>query len=44
MKRLFNPLVAASIVLLASACQKLERIEVSPEKVALSEAGQVSAL
>lgn len=44
MKRLFNPLVAASIVLLASACQKLERIEVSPEKVALSEAGQVVAL
>jgi uncharacterized protein YjdB len=44
MKKLINPLMAASIVLLASACAKLERIEVAPEKVALSEAGQVTAL
>lgn len=44
MKRLFNPLMAASIVLLASACQKLERIEVKPEKVQLSEAGQAVTL
>ncbi|WP_395856139.1 Ig-like domain-containing protein [Cystobacter fuscus] len=40
MKRLFNPLLATSVILLASACQKVERIEVKPEKVELSEAGQ----
>ncbi|MFL5358309.1 Ig-like domain-containing protein [Archangium sp.] len=44
MKRLFNPLMAASVVLLASACQKVERIEVKPAKVELSEAGQAVAL
>lgn len=44
MKRLFNPLMAASVVLLASACHKVERIEVKPAKVELSEAGQVMAL
>lgn len=44
MKRLFNPLMAASVVLLASACQKVERIEVKPAKVELSEAGQVVTL
>ncbi|HZH15751.1 MAG TPA: Ig-like domain-containing protein [Archangium sp.] len=44
MKSLFNPLMAASVVLLASACAKVERIEVKPAKVALSEAGQSVAL
>ncbi|HEX8820360.1 MAG TPA: Ig-like domain-containing protein [Archangium sp.] len=44
MKRLFNPLLAASIVLLASACQKLERIEVKPQRLELSEAGAVETL
>lgn len=44
MKRLFNPLMAASVVLLASACAKVERIEVKPAKVELSEAGQSVAL
>jgi uncharacterized protein YjdB len=40
MKRLINPLMAASVVLLASACAKLERIELKPAKVELGEAGQ----
>lgn len=44
MKRLFNPFLAASVVLLASACAKVERIEVKPEKVELTEAGQSAAL
>ena len=44
MKSLFNPLMAASVVLLASACAKVERIEVKPAKVELSEAGQSVAL
>ncbi|QRK07893.1 Ig-like domain-containing protein [Archangium violaceum] len=44
MKRLFNPLMAASVVMLASACAKVERIEVKPAKVELSEAGQTVAL
>src|SRR5690242_10354825 len=44
MKRLFNPLMAASVVILASACAKVERIEVKPAKVALSEAGQAVTL
>ncbi|HEY0095176.1 MAG TPA: Ig-like domain-containing protein [Archangium sp.] len=44
MKSFFNPLMAASVVLLASACAKVERIEVKPAKVALSEAGQSVAL
>jgi uncharacterized protein YjdB len=44
MKRLLNPLMAASVVVLASACAKVERIEVTPAKVALSEAGQSVAL
>ncbi|WNG38492.1 alpha-fucosidase [Archangium minus] len=44
MKRLFNPLMAASVVMLASACAKVERIEVKPAKVELSEAGQAVAL
>ncbi|MFY0569107.1 Ig-like domain-containing protein [Archangium lansingense] len=44
MKRLFNPLMAASVVLLASACAKVERIEVKPAKVELSEAGQAVSL
>ena len=42
--KLFNPLMAASLVLLASACAKVERIQVKPEKLALSEAGQVLTL
>ncbi|PTL75316.1 alpha-fucosidase [Vitiosangium sp. GDMCC 1.1324] len=41
---MFNPLMAASVVMLASACQKVERIEVKPATVELSEAGQVVAL
>ena len=44
MKSLFNPLMAASVVMLASACAKVERIEVKPAKVELSEAGQSVAL
>lgn len=44
MKSLFNPLMAASVVLLASACAKVERIDVKPAKVELSEAGQSVAL
>ncbi|AKJ05359.1 Ig-like protein group 2 [Archangium gephyra] len=44
MKRFLNPLMAASVVVLASACAKVERIEVKPAKVALSEAGQSVAL
>jgi uncharacterized protein YjdB len=44
MKRLFNPLMAASIILLASACQKVERIGVAPARVSLSAAGQAVAL
>lgn len=44
MKSFFNPLMAASVVLMASACAKVERIEVSPARVSLSEAGQSVAL
>jgi hypothetical protein len=44
MKSLLNPLMAASVVLMASACAKVERIEVNPARVALSEAGQSVAL
>ncbi|WNG59267.1 alpha-fucosidase [Archangium gephyra] len=44
MKRFLNPLMAASVVVLASACAKVERIEVTPAKVELSEAGQAVAL
>ncbi|WP_375766238.1 Ig-like domain-containing protein [Archangium gephyra] len=44
MKSIFNPLMAASVLLLASACAKVERIEVKPAKVALSEAGESVAL
>lgn len=44
MKRFLNPLMAASVVVLASACAKVERIEVKPAKVELSEAGQSVAL
>lgn len=44
MKKLINSLVLASVVLVAPACKKVERIEVKPESVALSEAGQVVTL
>jgi uncharacterized protein YjdB len=42
--KLFNSLMAAALVLSVSACKKVERIEVSPATVALSEAGQTVAL
>lgn len=44
MKRLLNPLLAVSVVLLASACAKVDRVEVAPGKVDLSEAGQTVTL
>lgn len=44
MKKLINSLVVASVVLVAPACKKVERIEVKPASVALSEAGQVVGL
>lgn len=40
MKKLFTPLLAASVALFASACEKVERIDLKPAQVALSEAGQ----
>ncbi len=42
--KLFNSLMAAALVLSVSGCKKVERIEVSPATVALSEAGQTAAL
>lgn len=44
MKRLFTPLLAASLALLASACEKVERIELKPAQLALNEAGQSATL
>ncbi|ATB27042.1 alpha-fucosidase [Melittangium boletus DSM 14713] len=44
MKKLFTPFVAVSVVLFGSACQKVEKIAVTPSKVALSEAGQTAQL
>jgi len=44
MKRLFIPLMVASIALLASACKKVDRIEVRPTQLKLYEAGQTSTL
>ena len=44
MKKLFQPLLAVSAVLLASACQKVEKIEVTPAEVALNAKGQAAQL
>ncbi|MBM7115073.1 Ig-like domain-containing protein [Archangium primigenium] len=44
MKKLFSSLLAVSVVVLGSACQKVEKIAVTPAKVELSEAGQKAQL
>lgn len=44
MNKLINSLLVASVVLVAPACKKVERIEVEPKSVTLSEAGQELAL
>lgn len=44
MKRLFNPVMAVAVLTLASACKKVDRIEVDPKSVALNTAGQKETL
>lgn len=44
MKRLFNPVMVVAVLTLASACKKVERIEVTPKSVALNTAGQKEPL
>ncbi|MFL5343998.1 MAG: Ig domain-containing protein [Hyalangium sp.] len=44
MKRLFNPVMVVAVLTLASACKKVEQIEVSPKSVALNTAGQKETL
>jgi uncharacterized protein YjdB len=44
MKRLFNPVMVVAVLTLASACKKVDRIEISPRSVALTAAGQKETL
>lgn len=44
MKRVFTTLLATSAVLVVSACAKVEKIELKPTNITLSEAGQSATL